>query len=96
MDHGEGLKRSLAREMKEEVSLEGDFHHQIIAVEEPSYLQAHDFWQVRLIFNVSPQNMQFSAGVDCDEIAFIDPLTFRDSHSEVERRIYTYSQIAIS
>jgi hypothetical protein len=80
--------------MKEEVNLEGDFQYRVIAVDEPAYLKAHDFWQVRLIFQVNPINMTFSAGEDGDEVAFINPALFHDSTSEVERRIYAYSKIA--
>src|SRR5690606_2413169 len=61
MDHGEEIQFALAREMKEEVNLEGDFSYSVISVDEPSYLQAHNFWQVRLIFQLNPVNMKFSA-----------------------------------
>jgi 8-oxo-dGTP pyrophosphatase MutT (NUDIX family) len=93
MDHGEDIKTTIAREMKEEVNLEGDFVHEIIDVDEPAHLDMHNFWQVRLIFKVTPQNMQFSAGEDGDEVAFIHPQTFKDSDSPTERRIYDYAAI---
>lgn len=48
----------------------------------------HDFWQIRLIYEVVPEIMSFSAGEDGDEISFKDPAFFRDSNSEVERQIY--------
>jgi len=92
MDHGEDLKTAIAREMQEEVNLADDFQYRVIAVDEPAYLNAHDFWQLRLIFQVLPVNMTFSAGEDGDEVAFIAPEFFRDSDSDVERRIYAYSQ----
>lgn len=91
MDHGENIKIAIAREMQEEVSLEGDFTYKIIAVDDPAYLEIHDFWQVRLIYELRPENMQFHAGEDGDEIAFLHPHTLKDSLSEVERRIYTYA-----
>jgi 8-oxo-dGTP pyrophosphatase MutT (NUDIX family) len=94
MDHNEDIKRAIAREMKEEVNLNGDFTYKIIAVDDPAYLSMHDFWQVRLIFEVKPDNMSFSAGEDGDEIAFINPDIFKTSESEVERRIYMYANIA--
>jgi ADP-ribose pyrophosphatase YjhB (NUDIX family) len=93
MDHGENLMTAIAREMKEEVNLEGDFLHQVISVDEPAYLQAHDFWQVRLIFKVVPINRVFSAGEDSDEIAFMNPEIFHNSTSPVERHIYRYANI---
>ena len=94
MDHGEDITTVIAREMKEEVNLEGEFTYQIISVDEPAYLENHDFWQVRLIFKVHPRNMIFSAGEDGDEIAFIAPEEFQHSSSDTERRIYKYAAIA--
>lgn len=91
MDHGEDLRAAIAREMKEEANLEGFFTYKIISVDEPAYLQAHDFWQVRLIFEVTPKNMNFSPGDDGDEVKFMDPNLFENSSSEIEQRIYTYA-----
>lgn len=93
MDHGENLAAAIAREMREEVNLVGDFSYRIISVDEPAYLETHSFWQVRLVFRLSPVNMVFSAGEDADEIKFLNPETFKDSLSEVKRRIYTYAKL---
>ena len=90
MDHSENLKSAIAREMLEEVRLTGDFTHRIIHVDEPLHLSQHNFWQIRLIFELLPDNMTFSAGEDADEIQFVDPNIFKDSDREVERRIYEY------
>lgn len=64
-----------------------------IAVDDPAYLGSHDFWQVRLIYEIKPENMQFSPGEDGDEVAFMQPATFRNSDSTAERRIDTYANI---
>lgn len=93
MDHGEDLKSAIAREMHEEVNLEGNFTHKIIEVDEPAHLNAHNFWQLRLIFKVEPTNMVFSAGEDGDEIVFMDADAFKNSEHEVERRIYKYANL---
>src|SRR6266550_2999810 len=93
MDHGEYIKSAIAREMKEEVSLEGSFTYKIIDIDEPAYLSPHNFWQLRLIFEVKPRNMVFGAGDDGDEIAFMNSQTFNSSGSAVERRIYGYDSI---
>jgi len=93
MDHHEDIQSAIAREMKEEVNLEGDFSYQIIAVDSPIYLEAHDFWQVRLVFEVTPDDMSFSAGEDGDEVAFMNPELFMNSESETERKIYRYTQL---
>lgn len=94
MDHGENLHSAIAREMREEVSMEGAFAYRVIDVDEPALLSAHNFWQLRLVFAVSPSEMKFAPGEDGDEIAFIDPRSFENSESEVERRIFRYSKLA--
>jgi 8-oxo-dGTP pyrophosphatase MutT (NUDIX family) len=37
MDHGEDIKSTIVREMKEEVNLEGDFDFKIIDADEPAH-----------------------------------------------------------
>jgi hypothetical protein len=39
-----------------------------------------------------PHNMTFSAGVDGDEIAFMDPALFKESELAIERRVYGYAR----
>ena len=95
MDHAEDIKTAIGREMKEETSLEGDFTYKIIAVDDPAYSSLHNFWQVRLIYELEPENMHFKAGEDGDEIAFVHPDSLKNSDSEVERRIYTYTKNAL-
>lgn len=90
MDHGEDIKSAIAREMREEVGLEGDFMYRIVAVEDPAFLSAHGFWQIRLIFEVQPVSMVFTAGSDGDDVAFMNAEVFRESGSKAERRIYGY------
>jgi len=93
MDHSENIESAIAREMKEEVNLRGNFTHKVIDVDDPAYLKTHDFWQVRLIFEVKPDNQVFSPGEDGDEVAFMNPDIFKDSESEVEQRIYRYATL---
>lgn len=71
MDHGENIKSAIAREMKEEVNLTGDFTYRIVHVDNPSLLEHSKILQVRLIFLVKPDNMQFSPGEDGDEVIFM-------------------------
>lgn len=96
MDHHETIKFAIAREMKEEVNLSGNFTYKIIAVDDPAYLTPHDFWQVRLVFELKPEDMTFSVGEDSDEIAFVSADTFKNSESATERKIYEYANIATS
>lgn len=92
MDHGESIQAAIAREMREEVSMQGGFTYRILAVEEPVLLDMHSFWQIRLIFEVAPETMAFSAGDDGDEVAFMAPALFKDSRVNAEKWIYKYSK----
>lgn len=94
MDHGEDLRSAIAREAMEEVGMQGDFTYRIVDVDEPAFLEMHNFWQLRLIFEVIPKQMSFNAGEDGDEIAFMDPDSFKDSSSKTEQRIYHYTKLA--
>ncbi len=94
MDHNENIKIAIAREIKEEINLDGDFSYQIIYVDEPAYLDVLNFWQVRLIFEVQPDNMSFGPGEDGDEVAFMSIDTFKNSERDVEQRIYKYAKLA--
>lgn len=91
MDHGESIRSAIARELEEEVNLRGDFDYRILDIDEPAYLQAHDFWQLRLIFEVKPTVYEFSTGKDADKVSFIDPSEFEAAGSDTERRIFTYA-----
>ena len=88
MNHGEDIKTALARELKEEINLNGDFTYQVINVENPKYLENHDFWQVRIIFAIKPENMELSPGPEADEIEFVDPYDFENSSIATERWIF--------
>jgi len=96
MDHGEDIKSAIAREMSEEVSFSGDFTYRIINVEEPKHLQPHNFWQIRLIFEVTPKIFDFSAGIDGDEVSFINPLEFKNSEKPTEKLVHYYYSLLVN
>jgi len=93
MDHDESIKTAIARELKEEVNLEGDFTYKIISVDEPGFLNHANLWQVRLVFSVKPAIMQFGIGEDADDFIFIDPHTLQNSLSDAERSVYRYAMM---
>lgn len=93
MDHKESIKDAIARELKEEVNLSGDFTYEVISVDEPAFLDHANLWQVRLVFFVKPAVMQFSPGEDGDDLRFIKPDTLRDSISRAEQMVYQYSKL---
>jgi 8-oxo-dGTP pyrophosphatase MutT (NUDIX family) len=91
MDHTESIKQAIAREMKEEVNMIGDFTYRVIAVEEPSFLHRAKIWQIRLVFEVTPENMAFEPGEHGDEVMFINPEQLKDSGDHAERKVHEYS-----
>jgi len=96
LDHGETIREGLERELQEEVDLKGGFDFEVILVEDPRYLKEHNLYQMRLTFVVTPENLMFGPGADSDEVIFTDPHDFKDSELITERRIYEYSQLALS
>lgn len=94
VDHGETIHEALIRELREEASLEGNFDYEVILVEDPRYLEAHNLYQMRITFAVTPEHLVFAPGIDSDEVIFADPKDFKDSALITERKIYEYSQLA--
>lgn len=92
MDHGESVYDGIARELAEEISLQGGFTYRILTVENPNLLP-HGFYQIRLIMELTPENKTFAPGIDADEITFINPATLKDSHNPQEQNVYKYSQL---
>ena len=92
MDHNEDIKSALARELNEEINLVGNFTYRVIAVDSPKYLETHDFWQVRLIFEIKPEIMKFSPGPEGDEVKFVDPSIFENSDIVTEQWIFKQYQ----
>lgn len=93
MDHGESVKDAIARELYEEVSMKGDFSYKPIHVEDPSLLRTTSILQMRLIFHIIPEGMDFVNGQDGDAVMFIDPVRYKDSQHARERQIYEYAQL---
>lgn len=94
MDHDESIKQAIARELREEVGYVGDFSYQVIAVEDPGLLIHSNVLQIRMIFSVKPDNMDFKAGEDGDELRFIKPEQLKDSDNDAERKVYEYSLLS--
>lgn len=91
MDHNEDVTSAIARELQEEVGLRGKFSYRVIDVDNPAFLSHANVWQLRLIFEVLPQNMHFRPGEDADELMFLSPDTLKESENPVERKIYEYT-----
>lgn len=72
MDFGETFGDALARELKEEVGYTGAFTFDAIDTADPMHLQSIDVWLMWIVFHVKPENMNFSKGVDSEDVKFID------------------------
>lgn len=90
-DHGEDFRAEFARELHIETGMLGDFRYKIIHAENPAHLNAYNFWQIRLMPEVIPENMRFRVSDFSDEVSCIDPELFAESASHVECKIYDYA-----
>lgn len=92
MDENENIQQALVRELKEEIGYDGKFTYDILSVEDPHFLTKRKVWQARLVFKVTPESMNFSAGIDGDEIAWKDTDSFEFSESGAERLACYYGR----
>ncbi|MBJ58904.1 hypothetical protein CMN24_04315 [Candidatus Saccharibacteria bacterium] len=94
VDHGETIKDVIRRELEEEVNLKGDFTYRVILAESPTFVESIKIWQMRIIFAVWPENTDFSAGEDGDEIWFAHPEKLKESTVATESIIAHYAELA--
>lgn len=85
IDHGESIENTLRRELEEEVSLTSNFTYKVISVENPTFVESHRFWLVRIIYAVWPDDLELSAGEDGEEIRFVSIDELKQSESPYER-----------
>lgn len=90
-DHGETAMACLKRELNEEVGYEGELQARLLGVTENAmYMPTKQSWLLWHVYDVTTENMNFSFGVDSDEMMFADPAQFRESASPIERLIAHY------
>ncbi len=95
-DHGETVTDCLKRELHEEVGYEGELEAALLGVtEEAMYMPTKQGWLIWHVYDVTPENMNFSVGVDGEELMFADPSRFKDSESRAERLIAHFGTQAL-
>lgn len=72
MDHGETIKEAMKRELYEELGYTGNFTMKLFAAEDARIIPSRpvETWQLRLIYEVTTENMNFSVGEHAVEIKF--------------------------
>jgi 8-oxo-dGTP pyrophosphatase MutT (NUDIX family) len=86
-DHGESEKEALARELYEEVGYHGNFDATPIATA-TFWLESKQAWLLWIVYDVTPENFDFSIGADSSAISFLNPQELKDATSFEERWIY--------
>lgn len=74
-EHGETTEECLKRELREEVGYEGAF---IYTIKDTArfWIESRHAWLFWVVYDVQPQNLDFSVGSDSSEITFINPADF--------------------
>jgi 8-oxo-dGTP pyrophosphatase MutT (NUDIX family) len=87
-DHGETVIDCLKRELHEEVGYEGSLQATLLGVtDEAMYMPTKQGWLIWHVYEVLPENMDFSVGIDGEALMFADPRQFEGSQSRAERLI---------
>lgn len=89
MDHGENPKQALARELKEEVGYEDDFHFRPLGID-TVYVDEKEAWLLWVVYEITPEHFNFSVGEDADEIAFLPVTEIKRGVSRSERMAYGF------
>ena len=94
-DHGESVIDCLKRELNEEVGYVGELQAELLGVtDEAMYMPTKQGWLIWHVYDAMPDNMNFSVGVDGEELMFADPNQFKDSESRAERLIFQFGTTA--
>ena len=90
MDHGETAEEALAREMYEEALITDRFTTRVIGTN-PRFVQSKQAWILWVVFELDlPAGFSYGKGADADEVAFIDPQTFKKSTIVSEQLVYKW------
>lgn len=86
-DHGETETEALSRELFEEVGYKGGFTAIPVATA-PFWLAHRQAWLLWVVYELAPDNFDFSVGEYCSEVAFIDIKSLKNSTAPAEKWIF--------
>jgi 8-oxo-dGTP pyrophosphatase MutT (NUDIX family) len=86
-DHGETEHEALARELHEEVGYIGEFTSTLFSTE-VFWLESQTTWLLWIVYEVEPENTNFSVGEHSTDVAFINPNSLASHRSNSEKWIY--------
>lgn len=90
MDHEETVHEALTRELYEEVLIEEDFSETLLDTA-IMYVESKEAWLLWLVYKIDIGEFTYGIGQDADEVAFIDPNTFKDSLYKSEQLVYEFA-----
>jgi ADP-ribose pyrophosphatase YjhB (NUDIX family) len=95
IDHGEDIRSAIARELNEEIAYQGNFTYEVMRIDDPFKLRTRDVWQMKIVYKVTLlDSNNIGIGKDADEVAFIDPMSLKNSIHLPEKAIYEYTKDA--
>lgn len=92
LDWGETFEQAMKRELYEEVGYTGEFTMKLIAADDAKPLKNRlvDTRQVRLIYEITPENYDFTVGKESDDIAWMNAEIAENTEERYSALVYTY------
>lgn len=90
MDHEETIHQGLVRELYEEALIEQEFTETLLDTA-IMYLESKEAWLLWLVYKIDITDFTFGVGEDADEVAFINPASFKDSEFQSEQLVYEFA-----
>lgn len=91
IDHEESVHAALKRELYEEALIDVSFSETLVDTA-TMFVKSKEAWLMWLVFTVQiKEGFSFGIGQDADEVAFMNPIIFKDSPHTSERLIYEFT-----
>ena len=92
LDHNEPIENCLKRELYEETLITSPFDARVLGVDNDMiFSYAKQAWVLWIVYELTFDEFPaYGVGEDADEVAFIDPTTFKDSIYRSEQLVYKW------